>query len=369
MEIDGDGQRPSRAARFCRFPGCHPEFANGLSCERSTWVRSTSGDSRRFLVSSFMAFFLHTIIFVMLSTVRLAENPVGAVPVTIDLAMTRPFEPTDKGLFQPREAYSTEKRRDAVLRHERRRIARRRVGANRMHPTSAPIVEKASRAVSTFDRQIPTPRQNRESLLARGPAFREARTGDDGSASPQPVRSPEQEPLRDVSAIPSQAKSTPSTPRAAPDAGQPPGIGELVEGGHVMVRGSLDLGILDQPPGRGTSAEAKPRRGGRVSSARVEDGGFHIQWDQPAEGQSRKLLAAPRPRIPQWVSKRGLSLNAVIAFVLTPDGLLDGVSVQISSGYNEVDVAVSEAVRHWRFSADPSAQPVRGVLPYAIRAR
>jgi TonB family protein len=40
-----------------------------------------------------------------------------------------------------------------------------------------------------------------------------------------------------------------------------------------------------------------------------------------------------------------------------------------SSGYSDVDAAVVEAVRLWRFSADQSAGPIRGQVPYEIRPR
>jgi TonB family protein len=69
------------------------------------------------------------------------------------------------------------------------------------------------------------------------------------------------------------------------------------------------------------------------------------------------------------VSKQGLSLTVLVAFTLTPDGILRDVNVEASSGYNEVDAAVMEAVRLWRFGADPSAQAIHGLIPYVIRAR
>jgi len=58
-----------------------------------------------------------------------------------------------------------------------------------------------------------------------------------------------------------------------------------------------------------------------------------------------------------------------VAFTLTPDGLLRDVNVEASSGYNEVDAAVTEAVRLWRFTADPSAHNIHGLIPYVIRVR
>ena len=69
------------------------------------------------------------------------------------------------------------------------------------------------------------------------------------------------------------------------------------------------------------------------------------------------------------MSKQGLSLTVLVSFTLTPDGLLRDVNVEASSGYNEVDAAVMEAVRLWRFSASPGSHDIHGLIPYIIRAR
>jgi TonB family protein len=98
-------------------------------------------------------------------------------------------------------------------------------------------------------------------------------------------------------------------------------------------------------------------------------GDYRFQWDQPAAAAVRKLLASPRPLVPSWVSKQGLSLTVLVSFTLTPDGFLRDVNVEGSSGYNEVDAAVLEAVRLWRFSSSPSSPDIHGLIPYAIRAR
>ncbi len=72
------------------------------------------------------------------------------------------------------------------------------------------------------------------------------------------------------------------------------------------------------------------------------------------------------PRIPQWVSEQGLQLKVVVAFVLTPQGILSSVHLEESSGYSDVDSAVLEAVRKWKFKAVRSNRLVRGRLPYKI---
>jgi len=92
--------------------------------------------------------------------------------------------------------------------------------------------------------------------------------------------------------------------------------------------------------------------------------GFVIEWEDPTSG--REAVNRVEPRIPQWVSKDGLRLKVVVAFVLTPQGILSSVKVEESSGYSDVDSAVREAVRKWKFKAVSSSRQVRGRLSYKI---
>ncbi len=93
-----------------------------------------------------------------------------------------------------------------------------------------------------------------------------------------------------------------------------------------------------------------------------------IEWEDPAAG--REAVTMVLPRIPQWVLEQGLQLKVVVAFVLTPQGILSSVHLEEepsgSSGYSEVDSAVLKAVRKWKFKAVRSNRLVRGRLPYRI---
>ena len=95
-----------------------------------------------------------------------------------------------------------------------------------------------------------------------------------------------------------------------------------------------------------------------------DESGFVIEWEDPAAG--REAVTMVLPRIPQWVSDEGLQLKVVVAFVLTPQGILSSVHLEESSGYSDVDSAVLEAVRKWKFKAVRSSRQVRGRLPYRI---
>jgi TonB family protein len=64
-----------------------------------------------------------------------------------------------------------------------------------------------------------------------------------------------------------------------------------------------------------------------------------------------------------------LTLRVVVSFSVSPDGITSQPRIEKSSGYNDVDAAVVEAVRRWKFSADPGAAPIRGRRDYEFRVR
>ena len=316
-------------------------------------VDSRSGDSRRLLTALLIAILLHILFFAALAIIRLAENP-SPLPVSVDLAPG-----TLGGLA---------------------------VGPGPLAPAQ-PVVRQpgraqASRSGSDQGFVIPTPRQgsSTEGYQPTGPSFREEGSRAARPSSAQQATSPVQEPVFPSSKT-SQQGTGPVTTGGGTQGGAPAkGVGVVVQGGgNTPAKGSLDLGSLDasaasaRGTGPGTEEGGGGGGGGGGGSSAASGGGgkgsYRFRWDQPEAGQARKLLDAPQPKIPLWVSKEGLSLTVLISFTLTPDGILDDVNIEGSSGYNEVDAAVSEAIRHWRFSPDPSARPIHGLIPYAIRAR
>ncbi len=113
------------------------------------------------------------------------------------------------------------------------------------------------------------------------------------------------------------------------------------------------------------AGETRPDDGeSALRPAEPDESGFVIEWEDPAAG--REAVSMVLPRIPQWVSEKGLRLKVVVAFVLTPQGILSAVHVEETSGWSDVDAAVLEAVRKWKFKAVMSDRQVRGRLPYRI---
>jgi TonB family protein len=159
-------------------------------------------------------------------------------------------------------------------------------------------------------------------------------------------------------------------------------VGVTVQGktqagqGGALDLGSLDTALAGAGAGKGGKGAA-PRGGGGTSASggggaaegAGGQGGFSISWDKPAAGRERKLLAAPKPKLPAWVGTQGLTLRVVVSFSVSPEGVVSQPRLEKSSGFSDVDASVVEAVRLWRFSADQSAPLIRGRVPYEIRTR
>jgi TonB family protein len=112
---------------------------------------------------------------------------------------------------------------------------------------------------------------------------------------------------------------------------------------------------------------AQPTTGAQSTSAQEGREGIVILWDDPSQG--REPTYTPRPQIPAWVSDQGLRLQVVVSFELTPQGVLRDVKVEQGSGYSDVDAAVLEALRRWKFRPVSSARTVTGRVPYTIIPR
>jgi TonB family protein len=141
-------------------------------------------------------------------------------------------------------------------------------------------------------------------------------------------------------------------------------------GGPGSGETSLDMGRLDealQSRGDGNSSG----NGGSNASSKGgnETAGFPgmpgIQWQEAAAG--RGLLKEPKdPDIPAWVKREGLYLTVVVDFDVTPQGRTTNPRVVKSSGYADVDAAVLDAVRNFRFNPIEGKETVTGRVPYVI---
>ncbi|MGA2766584.1 MAG: TonB family protein [Spirochaetia bacterium] len=320
----------------------------------------SDSDSRRLLIALLAAVLLHVCFFAALAIIRLAQPPLQLTTLSVDLApgtlggMALTAEPAQAGPAlrgQPQSQLPAQTR------------------------ATAPNASTAG----SFT--IPTPRQGQTESESRptGPSFRTSGSPTGGQPNfTQSATTPVQEPVFKPSRSQSQASTGSASQGGGGGTAPSRAVGVLVQGGgQAPAKGSLDLGSLDKSlaQGRqaggqgGTALQGGGGQEGRGGAVGGGQGDFRFRWDQPEAGKARRLLSSQQPRIPAWVSKEGLTLMVLVSFTLTPDGVLSDVNVEASSGYNEVDAAVSEAVRLWRFNADPTSPPIHGRIPYMIRAQ
>jgi TonB family protein len=92
-------------------------------------------------------------------------------------------------------------------------------------------------------------------------------------------------------------------------------------------------------------------------------------WDQPDASKGREVVSAVTPKIPAWVAKQGLTLLVSVSFTLRADGVVSAVIVDKSSGYADVDSAVVDAIRRWRFTAATGTASIKGEIPFKITSK
>jgi TonB family protein len=124
---------------------------------------------------------------------------------------------------------------------------------------------------------------------------------------------------------------------------------------------ALDLSDLDR------MLETEPDdSSGPAENPNPSDSDFSLTWE---DAQNREAVYLATPDIPDWVSQQGLNLRVVISFTLVPQGFLISITLKESCGYTDVDTAVINAVRNWRFKAVNSTVNVKGSVTYYIRTK
>lgn len=296
--------------------------------------RADCGDSRRILAASLAAVLIHVVLVAipLLSIMQTQLPQAGPLVVDLEASSIVTEEPSGAAAAQP------------------------------LTVASAPAAPAAS-ASSASDFAIPTPKAQSEGEAAgttRGPSFREEgnRTGS-SAQSPSAAAPPGPKPDFSTQA---PAGGAPSAPPAK-------GQGVLVQGQGASPGGSLDLAPLDKALAGAKPAPGAGQPAGRPASPGERTGETGIRWDQPDAARSRKLLTSPEPKVPAWVYAQGLTLTVTVSFVVSPEGVIKTVTREKSCGYADVDAAVVDAVRHYRFSADSSALPIRGARSFIIRSR
>ncbi len=253
-------------------------------------------------------------------------------------------------------------------------------------PSPAPAAAPRSKASSGEGAGfvIPTPSgRSAESSAAvpRGPSFQASGSKTGAAESLPPVQSREPQPTVTVG---QQGKAA----GAATGSGstQRSGQGVLVTGSNAKTGDSLDLSQLDKAmAGRGSGAGGAAATGtggagagaggtgagsgqGGTGAGAGGTGAGNYRLELPGSGKGRTVLSSVKPVVPAWVNAQGLTMSVAVSFTLQPDGLVSAVSSTRSTGYADVDAAVLEAIRRWRFTS-ASGGPVKGVITYIINPR
>ncbi len=230
---------------------------------------------------------------------------------------------------------------------------------------AAAVAPRNSEAETGSDFVIPTPKQTTAAQAPRAAqGFREegGRTGTSPGATTAVPPGPRPEFPLDAGA--SSASS--AAERAPAPAG---GKGVQVAGQKRDPAGSLDLQSLDKALAGARAGRETGGRDAAQSGRGSPSGGSGIKWEKPEAAKNRRLLASREPKVPAWVGEQGLTLTVTVSFIVSPQGIVSSTVLEKSCGYGEVDAAVLEAVRFWSFTPDPASAPIKGLVPYVIRAR
>ena len=309
----------------------------------------------RLVVSVFLAILVHFILLLVLQLVLKLERtriPDYTGPLYVTLGETPDEAPVIEKAEEPRQLPPMEREQPRV-----EQSSAEQGGA----ASGMPLL-----------RPVPSPETTRESTTRPRTGLRFLDQPETPS-SDERYLPPEQEAYQSPPA-PTQTSREPVPAQEVPA----PSQSELRPSEESEQPSVLDLGRLDssltQSDDAGTRSGtqeggpvAQPTTGAQSTSAQEGREGIVILWDDPSQG--REPTYTPRPQIPAWVSEQGLRLQVVISFELTPQGVLRNVKVDQGSGYSDVDAAVLEALRRWKFRPVSSTRTVTGRVPYAIIPR
>lgn len=91
---------------------------------------------------------------------------------------------------------------------------------------------------------------------------------------------------------------------------------------------------------------------------------YRIQMDK----KTRKAQPAIRipVNLPAWVNEREIEIEVVLSYVLDGDGRVTELTVNRSSGYNDVDEAVKRAFLLWKFPNPKGEDRITGTFTYKV---
>ena len=277
----------------------------------------------RLVISVFLAILTHFVLLLVLQLVLKFERsriPEYSGPLYVTLGETPDVAPVIEKAQEPKQLPRMEREQPRV----------------EQEPTEQARPEQSSESSGLPRiRSVPTPRTTQETTERPRTGLR--------------FLDPVETPSSDERYLPPEREALQSPPAQVETSRQPVPAQEVPAPRQSEVRPQeeqdqpsvLDLRRLDSSlteTDTGTGTESGSREGGPTS--------------QPATGAAQ-----------------GLRLKVVVSFVLTPQGVLRDVTVEQGSGYSDVDSAVLEALRRWKFRPVASTRTVTGRVPYTISPR
>jgi TonB family protein len=316
----------------------------------------------RLMVSFFLAVILHVVAFLILQQLIRFERfrlPERIGPIVVELA--------DVPVPAEVREHPPEPRREPPPQASTRETTAAPQAAPAVPQPARPAPAASATARPRVAPGVPTPKpQPEQQPIPRSSSQTERRELPSEPAGTEParaVRTPQPQPQQPAY---NQPVTVPKEAEVRPEAG-------VVDQPSV-----LDLSRVDTALSGTATGAAAPAAGGTPSGSAA--GGstaagspaatprdYSIEWVRPEQG--RQAISTPAPEVPAWVSRQGTRLQVTVSFVLTAEGLLREVTVERSSGYSDVDSAVLEALRRWRFRAAPGGKDVSGRVRYSIVPR
>jgi len=89
--------------------------------------------------------------------------------------------------------------------------------------------------------------------------------------------------------------------------------------------------------------------------------------------KDRQLMASYMPKYPEWMKEKGMIADVQVLFYVSPSGnVRDNMTIELTSGYNELDKLVMTALKQWQFAplAKSAAQEDQwGVITMRFRLK
>jgi len=311
----------------------------------------------RLVVSVFLAILVHFILLLVLQLALKIERtriPEYTGPLYVTLGETPEVAPVIEKAEEPRQLPRMEREQPRVEQSSTEQ-ARGSAASSLplLRPVPTPETQPAARSHSplTFLGEAQKPSGDKHLLPPDS-------TGDENppaqTRNQQPTVAAQQAPVTQENVV---------KPMDEPD--QPLILGDEIQNLEKII------GQPGQPDAPNGTREAEPVTlpSTETQSASAQKGrDYDIQWEDSSPG--RDPTQKPKPRIPDSAKREGRDLQVVVSFELTAQGVLRDIRVVKGSGNTEMDTAVQDALRLWKFPPiAPTTRTVKGRITYWIIPR